>query len=97
MNQDYCNRGYRLIALAYRELSQGSDYNSMSRSQLESGLTFLGILVLENRVKPDSGDVIKMLNTVNMRQVMITGKKCVFFSRNDFLSLFNLSSYLGNF
>ena len=45
----------------------------MPRSQLETDLCFLGVLVMENRLKPDSASVIKYLDAVGIRQVMITG------------------------
>ena len=62
-----------MIALASKELPADCDYHLMPRHFIESELEFLGILVLENRLKLGSVDVIRSLKSVAMRQVMITG------------------------
>ena len=47
------------------------------REQVEKGLTFLGFLVTENRVKPETTPVIQQLMKANIRTVMVTGKAIV--------------------
>ncbi|XP_063718354.1 polyamine-transporting ATPase 13A2-like isoform X2 [Symsagittifera roscoffensis] len=71
--EKFGKKGFRLLALASKPLPANSNYTSMPRSQLETDLCFLGVLVMENRLKPDSASVIKYLDAVGIRQVMITG------------------------
>ena len=40
---------------------------------MESNLTFLGFLIMENRLKKETTAVIKSLNDCNVRTVMATG------------------------
>ena len=44
------------------------------RDHVESSLTFLGLLVLQNALKPQSSPVIRMLHNADIRTVMVTGK-----------------------
>jgi cation-transporting ATPase 13A3/4/5 len=43
------------------------------REQVECDLTFLGLLVMENRLKPETAPVIQQLLEANMRTIMVTG------------------------
>uniref|UniRef100_A0A2C9M2A2 Cation-transporting P-type ATPase C-terminal domain-containing protein n=1 Tax=Biomphalaria glabrata TaxID=6526 RepID=A0A2C9M2A2_BIOGL len=43
------------------------------REQVEHNLTFLGLLVMENRLKPQSAPVICELNDADIRTIMVTG------------------------
>jgi cation-transporting ATPase 13A2 len=45
----------------------------MDRAALESNLEFLGLIVMENRLKPETTPVIDLLNRVNIRVIMCTG------------------------
>lgn len=44
---------------------------------MEAGLTFLGLLVLQNALKPQSAAVIRQLHNADIRTVMVTGKNCL--------------------
>ena len=52
------------------------------REQVECDLTFLGLLVMENRLKPETTPVIRQLSEANIRTIMVTGLSfslpCVF-------------------
>lgn len=72
----YTQHGYRVLALAWRPLPGKLKYPKLQRiqrEQVEKGLTFLGFLVTENRVKPETTPVIKQLIDANIRPVMVTG------------------------
>lgn len=72
----YAQQGYRIIAMAYKSLDRKLTYpkvQRISRDKVESELEFLGFVILENRLKPDSEKVIKILNDANIRTVMVTG------------------------
>lgn len=45
----------------------------ISREKIESDLTFLGFVILENRLKPDTLEIINNLMAANIRTVMVTG------------------------
>lgn len=71
----YTQQGYRVIALAHRPLHK-FNYVKIQRAErdmLERDLTFLGLLVMENRLKPQSAAVIAQLKNANIRTVMVTG------------------------
>ena len=44
------------------------------RDRIESNLQFLGLLILQNAVKPQSYPVIRTLQNADIRTVMVTGK-----------------------
>jgi cation-transporting ATPase 13A3/4/5 len=71
----YAKEGYRIIALAGKTLPNMNYRKSQTiqRDEVESNLTFLGLLVMENRLKKETNDVIKTLNDCNVRTVMATG------------------------
>ena len=58
--EQYTREGFRVIALAQKELSGMSTEQAMevNRDSIESGLEFLGLLVMENKLKPESKAVI---------------------------------------
>ena len=74
----YTRSGLRVLALATRALDL-PEFESLEvalaapRSRLEQRLTFLGLVVLENRLKPDTAAVIVELRNANIRTLMVTG------------------------
>ncbi|XP_028587647.2 putative cation-transporting ATPase 13A4 [Podarcis muralis] len=71
--QHYTSRGFRVIGLAQKSLPAGMEVASLTREQLESGLTFLGLLILENRLKSETRPVLEELSAARIRSVMVTG------------------------
>jgi cation-transporting P-type ATPase 13A2 len=72
----YAQQGYRIIAMAYKSLDRKLTYpkvQRISRDKVECDLEFLGFVILENRLKPDSERVIKILNDAGVRTIMVTG------------------------
>ncbi|XP_053567847.1 probable cation-transporting ATPase 13A4 [Bombina bombina] len=73
--QFYTMKGFRVIGLAYKTLEKKDimrDTNFI-REEVESDLEFLGLLILENRLKPETKPVLQELSCANIRTVMITG------------------------
>ncbi|CAN3363072.1 vacuolar cation-transporting ATPase Ypk9p [Diutina catenulata] len=68
----YTHAGFRVIALAYRELGPG-DAASVDRAQAESSLTFAGFIIFENKLKPSTKPTLAELNHSAIRTVMCTG------------------------
>lgn len=72
----YAQQGYRIIAIAYKMLSRKMTYakiQRISREKIECDLTFLGFVILENRLKPDTLEIVNNLMAANIRTVMVTG------------------------
>ncbi|KAL9877146.1 polyamine-transporting ATPase 13A3-like isoform 2-T10 [Glossina fuscipes fuscipes] len=72
----FAKQGYRVIAMAYKALSPKVNYTKvqrLARENVESDLEFLGFVVLENRLKPDTTEVIEALSKANIRSIMVTG------------------------
>lgn len=60
MLEQYTKEGYRVIALAEKVLP-GVDMKSVmevSRESIENDLNFLGLLIMENKLKPETTPVI---------------------------------------
>nr|XP_036880041.1 probable cation-transporting ATPase 13A5 [Manis javanica] len=72
--RSYTMQGFRVIALAHRALTMGklSEVESLAREKAESELTFLGLLIMENRLKKETKPVLKELSEARIRTVMIT-------------------------
>ncbi|KAJ1086895.1 hypothetical protein NDU88_000093 [Pleurodeles waltl] len=71
----YTFQGFRVIGLGYKAIGAGThdDFDSMTRENVESDLQFLGLLILENRLKPETSGILKELKVANIHTVMITG------------------------
>uniref|UniRef100_A0A1I8IKA6 Cation-transporting ATPase n=2 Tax=Macrostomum lignano TaxID=282301 RepID=A0A1I8IKA6_9PLAT len=73
---EYTSHGYRVIGLAYRPLSPSVSLQSaqkLNRGEFEYDLQFLGLLVMENRLKPETVGSIGTLLGAKIRPVMVTG------------------------
>lgn len=74
--QELTASGYRVIALAAKQLDPKVNWvaiQKMKRGEVESDLQFLGFLVMQNTLKPESAGVIAELKTASLRCVMVTG------------------------
>ena len=74
----FTRNGGRVLALAYKYLSQDSEIgqnriNDLKREDVEQDLLFAGFLVLQCPLKPDAKNAVRMLNESSHRVVMITG------------------------
>lgn len=73
--ESYTQEGYRVIALAHKELKLSyAKVQKVQRELIEKDLTLLGLIVMENRLKPDTTPCIKALNDAQIRIIMVTGK-----------------------
>ncbi|NWR50549.1 AT132 ATPase, partial [Regulus satrapa] len=76
MLRHYTTDGFRVLALACKALGTVATFEEalqLPRDSVESGLTFLGFLVMKNVLKPESAPVIQLLRSANIRPVMVTG------------------------
>ncbi|XP_078697394.1 polyamine-transporting ATPase 13A3-like isoform X6 [Branchiostoma floridae x Branchiostoma belcheri] len=72
----YTESGFRVIALACRPLENKVRFlqaQQMERNEVETDLTFLGLMVMQNALKPETTPIIHQLREANIRTVMVTG------------------------
>lgn len=71
----YTQHGYRVIACAGKTMPGLSwvEAQRMSRERAESDLTFLGLIVFENKLKPGSTPAITTLRNAHIGCKMVTG------------------------
>ncbi|KAL6926561.1 hypothetical protein ACO0SA_004741 [Hanseniaspora valbyensis] len=72
----YAHQGYRLIALAGKNISQKHNQYSIemiTREEAEEDLHFLGFIIFENKIKPESKPTILELKNANIPSIMCTG------------------------
>jgi cation-transporting ATPase 13A3/4/5 len=73
---EYTRKGHRVIAFGARELDSNISYldcQGRERDYFEADLQFLGLLVLENKLKEATLPTIETLNECNVRTIMATG------------------------
>ncbi|CAG5040027.1 unnamed protein product [Parnassius apollo] len=73
---EYTSNGFRVIGLAHKKLDRKMkwvDAQRIKRESLECDMVFLGFLVMQNSLKPETSQVIKELHDAHMRQIMVTG------------------------
>lgn len=74
--QQYTMQGYRVLGLAWKPLDPKLSWHQLqrvTRDHVETGLIFLGLLILQNALKAQSAAVIRQLHSANIRTVMVTG------------------------
>ncbi len=70
----YTQRGCRVLALASRDLNiELEQCGTVKRELAERRLRFLGLLILQNRLKPATEGVIRELTQADIRTIMVTG------------------------
>ncbi|XP_041093172.1 probable cation-transporting ATPase 13A3 [Polyodon spathula] len=72
----YTRRGLRVIALAHQRLASRFMWHrvqSCGREAVESGMDFLGLVLLQNKLKPQTLPVLAALRRAGIRTVMVTG------------------------
>ncbi|XP_053618873.1 polyamine-transporting ATPase 13A3 [Plodia interpunctella] len=70
----YAEKGYRVIAMATKMMQTTfKQLQRMTREEVECELEFLGLVIMENRLKAATTDIIRELKEANIHVVMITG------------------------
>jgi cation-transporting ATPase 13A2 len=71
----YTQRGYRVIACATKHIPKLSwvKVQKMKRGDAESDLEFIGFIIFENKLKPNTADILRELEEAGIRKVMCTG------------------------
>ncbi|XP_058043326.1 polyamine-transporting ATPase 13A3 isoform X2 [Ahaetulla prasina] len=74
--EDYTRQGFRVIALAHRKLESKLNWHkvqNVARDTIEANLDFMGLIVMQNKLKPETPAVLDDLHKANVRTVMVTG------------------------
>ncbi|KAM4629657.1 polyamine-transporting ATPase 13A3 isoform 2-T2 [Polymixia lowei] len=74
--EDYTKQGFRVIALAHRRLESKLTWHkvqNISRDHIETNMDFLGLIVMQNKLKAETPAVLQDLHRANIRTVMVTG------------------------
>ncbi|RKF63313.1 putative cation-transporting ATPase [Erysiphe neolycopersici] len=71
----YTHRGFRVIALAQKHIKKLSwvKIQKMYRNEAESELDFIGFIIFENKLKPNTAMVLEELTRAAIRKLMCTG------------------------
>lgn len=72
--EKYTQDGYRVLAVGSKNI--GTDYKSImaaKREDLEYDFTFIGFLIMENKLKPVTTNIIDMLHGAQIKTIMVTG------------------------
>ncbi|XP_034836724.1 polyamine-transporting ATPase 13A3-like isoform X2 [Maniola hyperantus] len=70
----YAEKGYRVIAMSTRIMEVTfKQLHKMKREEVECELEFLGLVIMENRLKAATTGIIQELKEANIHVVMITG------------------------
>ncbi|XP_029003029.1 polyamine-transporting ATPase 13A3 [Betta splendens] len=74
--EDYTKQGFRVIAVAHRRLESKLTWHkvqNINRSNIETNMEFLGLIVMQNKLKAETPGVLQDLRKANIRTVMVTG------------------------
>lgn len=74
--EGYTKQGFRVIALAHRRLESKLNWHkvqSISRDLIEGNMEFLGLIIMQNKLKAETPGVLEDLRRANIRTVMVTG------------------------
>jgi cation-transporting ATPase 13A2 len=71
----YTTKGYRVLACAMKKVKMSYiQSQQITRETLESNMIFLGIIIVENKLKPDTRESIEILrNKSDLKLLMATG------------------------
>ena len=85
---EFTEQGFRVLALAYRDI----ELEEITES-LEQGVQFLGFVIFENPLKPESKETITQLNACGVKSTIVTGDNLfTAISVGISLHMFNYSS-----
>ncbi|KAM3876404.1 polyamine-transporting ATPase 13A3 [Diretmus argenteus] len=74
--EDYTKQGFRVIALAHRRLESKLTWHkvqNISRDHIETNMDFLGLIIMQNKLKAETPAVLQDLRQAHIRTVMVTG------------------------
>ncbi len=70
---EYSSKALRVLGIAYKELDNDTDVESIATDSLESGLTFLGLVGMIDPPRTEVKDALNIAKLAGIKTVMITG------------------------
>ncbi len=61
----YSSKGYRVLALTYKDIPNKTDVNNYTREEAEKDLVFVGFVVYESPLKGDTKKQIDILKAAS--------------------------------
>ncbi|EPY85276.1 hypothetical protein CB1_000389022 [Camelus ferus] len=77
--EDYTKQGFRVIALAHRKLESKLTWHkvqNINRDAIENNMDFMGLIIMQNKLKRETPAVLEDLHKANIRTVMVTARDC---------------------
>ncbi|CAG08103.1 unnamed protein product [Tetraodon nigroviridis] len=74
--EGYTKQGFRVIALAHRRLESKLTWHkvqNVNRDHIEVNMDFLGLIIMQNKLKAETAGVLHDLQKAHIRTVMVTG------------------------
>ncbi|XP_019114526.2 probable cation-transporting ATPase 13A3 isoform X2 [Larimichthys crocea] len=74
--ETYTRQGFRVIALAHRQLESKLSWHkvqNLSRDLIETNMEFLGLIIMQNKIKEETAGVLCELRQADIRTLMVTG------------------------
>uniref|UniRef100_A0A3Q2DU13 ATPase 13A3 n=1 Tax=Cyprinodon variegatus TaxID=28743 RepID=A0A3Q2DU13_CYPVA len=74
--EKYTRQGFRVIALAHRQLESKLSWHkvqTLSRNLIEDNMDFLGLIIMQNKIKQETAGVLAELHRASIRTLMVTG------------------------
>ena len=70
----YAIKGFRILAMGFKTIKMSyMQSQQISRDKAESKLIFLGLLIVQNKLKPETNPTLNILETAGLKMVMATG------------------------
>uniref|UniRef100_A0A671Z329 Polyamine-transporting ATPase 13A3 n=1 Tax=Sparus aurata TaxID=8175 RepID=A0A671Z329_SPAAU len=74
--EGYTKQGFRVIALGHRRLESKLTWHkvqNINRDHIEANMEFLGLIIMQNKLKAETPGVLQDLHRAHIRTVMVTG------------------------
>ncbi|XP_060098854.1 polyamine-transporting ATPase 13A3 [Heteronotia binoei] len=74
--EEYTKQGLRVIAVAHRRLESRLTWHrvqNVGREAIEANMGFLGLIIMQNKLKGETPAVLEELHRASIRTVMVTG------------------------
>ncbi|EGR27385.1 hypothetical protein IMG5_196550, partial [Ichthyophthirius multifiliis] len=70
----YATKGFRVLGFGVRTLKLNyRQIQKVERDEIEKDLTFVGLIIMENKLKEITSQIINELQQANIRTIMVTG------------------------
>ena len=70
----YAIKGFRILAMAFKTIKMSYiQSQQISRDKAESKMIFLGLLIVQNKLKPETKPTLNILENAGLKMVMATG------------------------